>query len=462
MDNQVQKLTLKSALNIVVVSLMLLMENVDANVINIAVPSISNSLRIPPLDLKLAITSYLISLAIFVPISGYISDKFGTRKVLFFSIIGFTLCSLFCGISITLDQLVIFRFLQGVTGAFMLPVGRLLLLKIFGKKELVKVFVLISFVGALGPLIAPIIGGLIVTYVSWRFIFWVNLPIGVFCFLISYYYVDNYTEQVKRFNWWSFTFLGLFLSIVSYLLDTLFSPLGLKVRVLLLAIIAITLLLYLKFELNSKNRIIDYKLFALRTFRICFWSGLLLRIAFAGRAFLLALYYQLSLGLTPIESSYLLALHAVGLFIGRTIMRWLLPQFGFRQMLLVFNLLGTLTAFMLCLIVKVNFWAIMIILAHSMTSSIVFLLLNTLLFSDVPEYKYGGATSIANTMQQLTSSFGVTAIAAVLFLSNLVLTQFSYMVFVIAFSFIGVSGILLQLLLLKIRPDDGINLINRK
>jgi len=462
MDNQVQANKLKSTLNIIVVALMLLMENVDVNVINVAIPSIAHSLQTSPLDLKLAITSYLISLAIFVPISGYISDKFGTRKVLFFSIVGFTACSLLCGVAINLNQLVIFRFVQGITGAFMLPVGRLLLLKIFGKKELVKVFVLISFIGALGPLVAPVISGLIVSYLNWRFIFWVNVPIGIFCFLVSYYYVDNYSENVGVFNWLAFIFLGLFLAIASYLIDTLFYPLNQKERLLLIVLSIISLLFYLKFELPAKNRIIDYRLFAIHTFRVCFFGGLLLRIAFAGRAFLLALYYQLHLGLSPIHAGYLLALYALGLFIGRTIMKWLLPKFGFRKLLLVSNVLSTITMFMLCSVVKINAWAFVVILLHSMTSSIVFLLLNTLLFSDVPEYRYAAATSIANTMQQLSSSFGVTVVAAVLFLANLVFHSFSYWVFVSAFVFIGICGMLLQLLLLKIRASDGLNLIHKK
>ena len=143
-------------------------------------------------------------------------------------------------------------------------------------------------------------------------------------------------------------------------------------------------------------------------------------------------------------------------------MKWLLPKFGFRKLLLVSNVLSTITMFMLCSVVKINAWAFVVILLHSMTSSIVFLLLNTLLFSDVPEYRYAAATSIANTMQQLSSSFGVTVVAAVLFLANLVFHSFSYWVFVSAFVFIGICGMLLQLLLLKIRASDGLNLIHKK
>ena len=458
-NTSVTPINLKRILNIAVVSLMLLMENVDANIINVAVPTIAKEIDTSPLDLKLAITSYLISLAIFVPISGWVSDKFGTRRVLFLSIIGFTLFSFCCGISKSLPELVIFRFLQGVSGDFMLPVGRLLLLKIFGKKELVKVFVLISFTGALGPLLAPLIGGVIVSHLNWSFIFWVNIPIGIFGLVVTYYYVDNYTEKVNPFNWWAFIWLGIFLACGSFVIDTLFLDIPVITRLWLVIIIVLALAVYMKIEFKATNRIIDYSLFKIRTFKLCFWGGILLRIAFAGRGFLLALYYQLSLGLSPIHASYLLSVHALGLFIGRSIVREVLPHFGFRKFLVLANTLSIITALMLCFITRVNFFSVAIILTHSLVSSIVFLLLNTLFFADVPEHKYAGATSIANTIQQLSSSLGVTIIAMVLFLSNKVLPHFSYSVFVISFIFIGVVGLILQILLVKINTLDGNNLI---
>lgn len=457
----VSALNAKRLLNIIVVSLMLLMENVDANIINVAVPSIANEIHTSPLNLKLTITSYLVSLAIFVPISGWVSDKFGTKKVLFLSIFGFTLFSFCCGLSHSLSELVCFRFLQGVAGAFMLPVGRLLLLKVFGKKELVKVFILISFTGALGPLLAPLIGGIILSHLNWSFIFWVNIPIGIFGMVVAHYYIDNYTQTVDDFNWWAFVCLAIFLALTSFVLDTLTYPMLFMTRFLLLVLVLFSLFMYIKIESNAKNHIVDYSLFRIRTFRLCFIGGMIIRIAFAGRGFLLALYYQLSLGLSPIQASYLLAVYALGLFIGRSLVRELLPHFGFRTILLVANILSIITSLMLCFVTKVNLFAVLIILSNSLVSSVVFLLLNTLFFADVPEKQYAGATSIANTMQQLSSSMGVTAIAMVLFLSNRILPSFSYGVFVIAFFFIGATGFVLQLLLLKIRRLDGNNLVNK-
>ena len=446
-------------LTIIVVSLLILMENIDSNIINVAIPSIAKSFSISPLEIKSAVTSYLVSLAIFMPISGFIADKFGTRKVLFFAVFGFTLFSFLCGISNNIMQLVTARFLQGITGAFMLPVGRLLLLRVFGKQELVKSFVLISFIGAVGTLLAPVIGGVISTYFDWRFIFWINIPVGLFCFVVTYCYISNYSQPVKPFNWWAFVCLGIFLASLMYILDTIFDPVTWYMRLCLFAILIMALLLYIKFDLPAKNRIIDYSLFKLRTFRLCFFSGLLLRISFAGRAFLLALYFELALGLSPVEASYLLALHAVGLFIGRFLIRKLLHKVGFRNMLVTFNLLSSFTSFMLCLVAsKLNVLTVLVLIINSMSASTVFLLLNTLLFTDVPEEQYADATSIANTMQKLSSSFGVITMAAVIFLANLFLPKFSYQVFDVAFIFIGVSTVLLHILITRLKQTDGVNL----
>jgi EmrB/QacA subfamily drug resistance transporter len=446
-------------LNITVVSLMLLMENMDVSIINIAIPAIATDLGLPPLDLKMAITSYLISLAIFVPISGWIADKFGTQRVLCYSIFGFTVFSICCGLSRTLPEMVVFRFLQGISGAFMMPVGRLLLLKIFGKKQLVNVFVLILMPGVLGSLLAPLVGGLIISNFNWGFIFWVNVPIGVFGLIVSYFCVDNFKEKVEHFNWWAFIWLGLFLAMASFTIDTMSYPLIIGIRIILVLLTCFCLYIYTRIEFASTNHLVQYKLFKIRTFRLCFISNIMLRIAFGGRAFVLALYLQLSLGLSTLHASYLLSFGAIGLLFGRLFVKHLLPYFGFRQLLISANIAVIITSVMYCFVTKINILAFVIIFSNSFFTSMLFILLNTLFFADVPEKSYASATSIANTAQQISSSVGVTILAFILYASNLALPHFSYWVFFVAFIFIAFTGLFLQLLLVKIRPSDGQNLI---
>ncbi len=461
MNPQPTKMTFKQILNIAVVSAMLLLENMDTNIINIAVPTIAKSLHTHPLELKLAITSYLISLAIFVPISGWVADKFGTQKTLFCSILGFSVLSICCGLSQSLTQLVIFRFLQGISGAFMMPVGRLLLLKVFGKKELVKVFILMAMPGVLGPLLAPLVGGLIVAHLHWGYIFGVNVPIGIMGLFITHKYVDNFTEKVNIFNWAAFIWLGLLLAIASLTLDTIFYPLAMSSRIILLILIVVCLFVYIKIEKKSVNQVVNYKLFSIRTFRLCFMSNIALRIAFGGRAFVLGLYLQLALGLSPLHAGYMLSSAALGLFSGRMLIKRILPHFGFRKLLIYANVAAVVTSVMYLFILKANFWALIIIVSNSFFTTMVFILLNTLFFADVPERHYASATSISNTIQQLFNSFGVTALATILFMANLVLPHFSYKVFMIAFMSIAVIGVILQLLLLKLRPHDGDNLLTK-
>jgi EmrB/QacA subfamily drug resistance transporter len=456
------KLSQRQIMSLMVISLMLLMENIDANIISIAIPTIAMSLHTSALNLKLAVTSYLISLAIFIPISGWIADKFGTKKVLFISIMMFVIFSLCCGSAQSLILLVTFRFLQGIAGAFMAPVGRLLLLKAFNKDDLVRVYIIMAMPVILGPLLAPLIGGSLITYLNWRYIFWVNLPIGVFGMLATYLFVDNYIGETRRFNWWSFIWLGLFLSLFSFWLDILFFPLSYKFKLYLLFAWLFSVVCYLKVELSSVNRIINYSLFKIRTFSLSFYASFMVRAAFGGRNFALALFLQISLHMTPLHSGYLLSCLAFGLFIGRMLMNKLLPYFGFRQIMIFTNIGTSLSILLFCFVREINAFAISILIIHGMFSAMSFMMLNVLIFADVSREDYAGAASIANTIQQLSVSFGVVVMASSLNLFNHLFGLFEHRVFYATFILIAALGMVNQLFFRQLLPDDGANLIKPK
>jgi MFS family permease len=216
--------TPKQFIGLLVISSLLLMENIDANILNVAIPQMAHSFDTSVFTLKLAVTSYLIGLSIFIPISGWISDHFGTKKTLMLSIVLFTLMSIQCGLTDSVVWLVICRLLQGLAGAFMVPVGRLLLLKIFSKEQMVKAYTLMGMPVLLGPILAPIVGGYLVTYFSWRYIFWVNVPLGILAFYATVKFIDNYTEKQEKFNFYSYIFLAACLCCVCFWLDIFLLP----------------------------------------------------------------------------------------------------------------------------------------------------------------------------------------------------------------------------------------------
>ena len=174
-----------------IVSFALFMEAVDTTIINTAIPAMSRSLNVHPVDLKIALISYLLSLAVFIPISGWVADKFGIKKVFLLAITFFTLCSVWCGFAHTLPELVIARTLQGIGGSFMLPVGRLILVRTFPRHEFVNVMSRVIMVAALGMMLGPLLGGFITEYVSWHWIFWVNIPVGLFAVLSGLVWLEH-------------------------------------------------------------------------------------------------------------------------------------------------------------------------------------------------------------------------------------------------------------------------------
>lgn len=455
-------LTTRQIMSISIISLMLLMENVDANIISIAVPTIAKSLSTSALNLKLAVTSYLISLAIFIPISGWVSDKFGTKKVLLASVSMFVVFSMLCGFAMDLSQLVLFRFLQGIAGAFMAPIGRLLLLKAFNKDSLVRVYAIMAMPVILGPLFAPLIGGALIAYLNWRYIFWVNLPVGVIGIIITYYYVDNYTADTNKFNWWSFIWLGLFLSLFSFWLDILAFPMDKILKFWLCFLAFVCGAMYLKVEFKSKNPIVNYSLFKNRIFKACFYSRFMTTAAFGGRGFALALFLQISLGMTPLNAGYLLSCLAFGLFAGRMAVNRLLPLYGFKKVMTVANIGASLTVVFFCFVHQVNAFAITLIIVHGAFTSISYMLLNVLIYAKVSQEDYASATSLTNTVQQLSVSMGVVVIASSVNTFNHIFGMFDSKVFYATFTLIGIIGIINQLYFRNLKDTDGDNLIKKK
>jgi EmrB/QacA subfamily drug resistance transporter len=387
------------------------MESLDTTILNTAVPAISHALGVAPLSMKAVLASYTLSLAVFIPISGWMADRFGTRLV-FASAIGvFTLGSLLCGLSGSLHVLVACRLLQGCGGAMMVPVGRLTLVRSFPKSELIRVMSFVSIPALIGPMLGPIAGGLIVGYLHWRYIFFLNLPIGLFGLLMVYLHLPDFREQeVTPLDVLGLILFGSGIGLLSYVLEV-FGEHTLSTReVLGLASVSVALIVgYALHATRAESPLLDMKLFAIRTFRAAVAGGFFTRLGIGGVPFLLPLLYQVGLGFTPIESGLLIMPQALAAMSVKPLMKSILTRLGYRAVLISNTLILGLLLFLFAAIgLRTPVWVIVLLaFTYGAFTSLQYTSMNTLAYADVTERETSSASSIASTMQQLSISFGV-------------------------------------------------------
>lgn len=386
------------------------MESLDTTILNTAVPVIAEALDVEPLSLKSVLSSYTLSLAVFIPISGWLADRFGTRRV-FASAIGlFSLGSLLCGLATSVNALVAFRILQGFGGAMMVPVGRLTLVRTFAKSELVRVISFVAIPALIGPLLGPLAGGLIVGYFHWRVIFFVNVPIGLVGLYMVRRYLPDYREPTHPLDTVGLILFGSGVALLSYVLEV-FGDHTLGAREIL-GLLALSLLLLAGYGVHASRipyPLLSLGLFRIRTFRASVIGGLVTRLGVGGVPFLLPLLYQVGLGFTPVQSGMLIMPQALTAMSLKLTMPKILTRFGYRAVLISNTiLLGALIAMFAAVGPGTPAWLIVVQAAcFGFISSMQFTSMNTLVFADVADAKASAASSIASAMQQMALSFGV-------------------------------------------------------
>jgi EmrB/QacA subfamily drug resistance transporter len=406
------------------VGVALFMESLDTTILNTAVPAVASALHVAPLSMKAVLASYTLSLAVFIPISGWTADRFGTRRVFSSAIALFTLGSCLCGVSSNIHLLVACRILQGMGGAMMVPVGRLTLVRSFSKSELIRAMSFVSIPALIAPMLGPIAGGLIVAYLHWRFIFFLNVPIGLLGLLLVHLHLPDYREE----NTHPLDLVGLILfgsgiALLSYVLEVFGEhTLGMREIVGLLAISLILLAGYVIHGKEIAYPLLRLSLFKIRTFRVAVLGSLFTRIGIGGVPFLLPLLYQIGLGYTPIQSGLLIMPQALGALSVKAVMRPVLRMFGYRAVLIGnTTTIGVLLA-LFARIGKETPVAIILLLqfCYGWFTSLQYTCMNTLVYADTEEEEASSASSIASTMQQLSMSFGVAlaGMMSALFLSN--------------------------------------------
>jgi EmrB/QacA subfamily drug resistance transporter len=395
----------------VIVACALFMENMDATVIATALPTIAHGFGESPLKLNLAITCYLLSLGIFLPLSGWLADRYGARTVFASAIVVFTLGSIGCSTVETLPQLVFARIVQGMGGAMMVPVGRLVVLRTIPKAELVAAMAYLTVPALIGPLLGPPLGGFIVTWFSWRWIFWINIPIGVLGLALALRFVPNVREPREE----PLDGLGFAISSLG-LAGTMFGFENVGRGILSSDTITwliggglLCLGIYAWHSQRVGAPILDVALLRVRTFRASVLGGFVFRIAIGALPFLTPLMLQLGFGLSPFASGMITFAGAAGALLMKVTAPAILRALGFRTVLLLNTVVcaASISAYGFFRPSTPHALIIGILLVGGFFRSLQFTSLNTLAYAEIESLRMSRATTLSSVGQQLSLSFGV-------------------------------------------------------
>ena len=413
----------RTRLTALIVACALFMQNLDGTVVATALPAMARAFGADPLHMNVALTSYLLSLAVFIPASGWLADRYGTRTVFRAAIAVFTVGSVLCGQSHSLWELVAARVVQGIGGAMMVPVGRLVLLRSVAKSELVAAMAWLTVPALIGPVVGPPIGGFLVTYADWRWIFDINVPIGVLGFVLVTRYVDDVRAPVPgRLDAVGLLLSGVALAGLMFGFETIgrgVVPAPLAGGLILLG--AASGALYMRHARRRPDPLLDLSLLRIPTFAVSAWAGSMFRIGIGAIPFLLPLMLQLGFGLSAAESGLITLASALGAIVMKPATTWSLRLFGFRTVL-VWNaalsavLLGACAWFRPAWPVA-GLYAVLV--AGGFLRSLQFTAYNTIAYADIPRPRMSAATSLYATLQQLSLTLGITVGAAALQASTL-------------------------------------------
>jgi len=400
----------------------LFMETLDSTVLATALPTMARSFQVSPLHMSVALTSYMLGLALFIPASGYFADRFGARLIFRLAIAIFTVGSMLCGQANSLPILVAARLFQGIGGAMMVPVGRLVLLRTVAMKDLVAAMSWFTVPALLGPVVGPPLGGFLVTYLSWRWIFYINVPIGILGIYLATVFIEDVREpDPGQFDLRGFLLSSVSLSCLMYGLEMASRGGGTSARAtaIILAVGLVAGVGYLRHARWALNPILDFKLMRIPTFGISVISGSLTRITGGALPFLLPMMMQVGFGYSAARSGLITFSTAMGSFLMKTVTTPILRRFGFRTTLVWNGLIAT--GFLaICAAFRPS-WPLMCInlalVVGGFFQSLQFTALNTVAYADIPQPRMSSATSFYATFQQLMLSLGICVSSALLALS---------------------------------------------
>ncbi|MHB1093370.1 DHA2 family efflux MFS transporter permease subunit [Thiobacillus sp.] len=446
-----------------VVAVALFMEQLDTTIVNTAVPAIAESLQVTPLSLKAVVASYILSLAVCIPVSGWMADRYGTRRVFSIAISLFTFSSILCGLALDAPMLVAARILQGVGAAMMMPVGRLAIIRTFPKSELLRAMNFVVIPALIGPLLGPTVGGLIVHWVSWRYIFFINVPMGLLALWLAHRHMPDYRGDGPR----PLDIIGLVLfgsgtALLSWLLEIFGEHRIDTTSAAVLLLLGVSLLgAYVWHARETPHPLLRLRLFRVRTFRIAVMGGFITRLGVGGMPFLLPLLYQLGLGMPAWQSGLLMMPAAAAAMGMKLIAVRMLAHFGYRRILTVNTVMigGVISLF--SLVNPATPLALIVLLSLSMGffNSLQYTSMNSMAYADIDTSDSSMASTMTSSLQQLSMSFGLAfgSLVAGWYLGDLPQTDRMAVTTALHHAFLTLAGltILSSLSFWSLRARDG-------
>lgn len=439
------------------------MQMLDSTILNTSLPSIARDLNESPLNMQNAIISYVLTLALFMPVSGFLADKFGTKRVFNAALILFTLGSIFCSLSQTLPQLVVSRVIQGLGGSVMTPVGRLALIKTFPKNELVRAMNYAIVPALIGPIMGPLIGGYMVDYLSWHWIFLMNIPIGILGIVLSTIYMPNFKSDFISFDLRGFLYFGAASLLLSVALEMTGSAVHVTPVLVVMVVGFLMLFFYYRHARHTEHSIFPLNLLQVRTFRIGILGNMATRLGISSIPLLLPLMIQVDFGKSAVLSGWIVAPMALTAMFGKSAVLRILNRFGYRTTL-KYNtfIIGTL----ICLIAIPGlntsiYWYLPLLATLGFFNSIQFTSMNSIAIADLRDYHTSSGNSFVSVNQQLALGFGIS-------LGLLILKMFEarlgmtgpgmHTAFRYTFLTVGFLTILSAMVFRKLHTKDGENL----
>ncbi|GBR10816.1 MFS transporter [Acetobacter oeni] len=406
------------------VSSLLLMEQLDGTILSTALPSIAQSLHVDPVAASVSLTSYIVGLAIFIPASGAVADEFGSRTTLLGAITIFIFCSVLCGQAVSLPMLAAGRMLQGVGGALMVPVGRLVLLRSVAKSELLGTMMWMMLPATLGPMLGPVLGGFITSAFSWRWTFYINVPVGILGLFMTWRYIPQIREPSgKHFDRIGMLQAGGGLALMSFAAEMIShntKPYWLSAGLLLAG--AGLFATYFRHMKHHPNPLLDFSLLTVPTFRLSVTGGAASRIAVGALPFLLPSLLQIGFGLNPAQSGLVTFAAPIGAIFSRLYVIRLFRRYGFRTLMMLTGS-GAAVTFALIAFFRPGWpiWPLTIVLICSgAVQAIQFSAYNSIAYADLPENRMSAATSFYSTFQQVMLSAGICIAALAVTTSRIV------------------------------------------
>lgn len=451
------------AISLIVASAMF-MEQLDGTVLATALPVMARSFHSDPLHMSVALTSYLLTLAMFIPASGRIADRFGSRTVFRGAIAVFTLGSIACAQAPNLTALVMARMLQGAGGAMMSPVGRLVMLRAVSKSDLVRAMAWLMIPATIGPIVGPPVGGFLVTYLSWHWIFYINVPIGIAGIIL----VTRFIEETREPTRTAFDLRGLLLcgtSLASLLFGLEMATRGVGSPLVTGGIVALGILAAAGYALHARRHpqpMLDFRLVRIRTFGLSVLCGSLSRIGVGAMPFLLPMMLQLGFGMSAVQSGTITFATSVGSLMMRFFAPWFLRWLGFRAVLTWIGFVATLllasTAAFRPSWPVVAIYAVLVL--NGFFQSLQFMAYNTIAYADMPRERMSAATSFYTTFQQMTLTVGIALSAATLATSIRLTGHVTPRLvdFSAAFLFVSAIAVLAPLIALRLDKSAGVEL----